>query len=126
MGQSNMIEQKIDRNTLVEGLKKLSPVLSHLTKAKQTTGRLIALCDLTGATLEDVSAGNNYFDYTADALRDILDERDIKLHQAAQVIEILCDMAMDSDSLVGYATADLENSMKYLRDAKKQGATNHD
>lgn len=121
-----MTESKIVREALVEGLKQLSPVLSRLTQAKRETSRLIALCELTSPTLKAKSEGNKYFDYTADALRSILDERDIELYQASQLIAVLSDRIMDLDSMIGNATQNLDNSTHLLNSAKKRGPYEND
>ncbi|AKP63736.1 hypothetical protein [Levilactobacillus koreensis] len=110
----------------------LTAILDELQQGRITTGKAqannsaaIALCELVQPTLEKKSQGENYFRLSASELRSKLDDRDLIIYQAAQIIMLLSDKAMDLDSWLGTVNDVLKNSVAYLT-GKKGEAGSHE
>jgi len=105
----------------------LTAILDELQQGRITTGKAqannsaaIALCELVQPTLEKKSQGENYFRLSASELRSKLDDRDLIIYQAAQIIMLLSDKAMDLDSWLGLIGGTLKKSVAYLTEEKSQ------
>lgn len=116
-----MNDTRFSDETLTNVVKELQQGQETASKAQANNSAAIALCQLVQPTLENKSQGEDYFKLSPSELRSKLDDRDLIIYQAAQIITLLADKAMDLDSWLGLIGGTLKKSVAYLTEKKSQG-----
>lgn len=115
-----MNDKRFSDETLTSTVEELQQGWTTASKAQANNSAAIALCELVQPTLENKSQGEDYFRLSASELRSKLDDRDLIIYQAAQIIALLADKAMDLDSWLGNIGGTLKKSVAYLTEEKSQ------
>ncbi|AYM03677.1 hypothetical protein [Levilactobacillus yiduensis] len=121
-----MEKQQLDTSVLTAALETLRQGQSQVSKGQETNSAAIAMCELVQPTLVSKSQGKDYFKYSDSELRSMLDDRDLIIYQAAQVIAVLADKAMDLDSLLGHTENAFKKSVDYLTSKDESEAATHE
>jgi len=116
-----MNDKRSSDEALTNAVKELQQGRATASEALKNNSIAIAVCELVRATLESKSQGEDYFKLSSSELRRKLGNRDLIIYQAAQVIMLLADKAMDLDSWLGLIDDTLEKSIAYLTEEKSQG-----
>jgi len=122
-----MGEKELSNPALRTVLEEMQQGCSKVSRAQESNSAAIALCQLVQPTLVKKSQGEDYFKLSPRELRTKLDDRDLIIYQAAQVIALLSDKAMDLDSWLGSVDGTLKKSIDYLTPDKDESeAANHE
>lgn len=121
-----MEKQQLDTSVLATAIETLQRGQSQISKGQEINSAVIAMCVLVKPTLVSKSHGENYFKYSDSELRSKLDDRDLIIYQAAQVITLLADKAMDLDSRLGHAGEVFKKSVDYLTSVDESEAATHE
>lgn len=112
--------KELSSSNLATVLDELQQRQTIASKAQDSNSAAVALCELVQPTLENKSQGEDYFKLSSSELRSKLDDRDLIIYQAAQIIMLLADKAMDLDSWLGLIGGTLKKSVAYLTEEKSQ------
>jgi len=113
-----MNDKRFSDEAFTSTVEELQQGQATASKAQASNSAAIALCELVQPTLENKSQGEDYFKLSASELRGKLDDRDLIIYQAAQIVALLADKAMDLDSWLGNVNGTLKNSVAYLTGKK--------
>jgi len=115
-----MNDKRFNDEAFTSTVEELQQGQATASKAQANNSAAIALCELVQPTLENKSQGEDYFKLSSSELRSKLDDRDLIIYQAAQIIMLLADKAMDLDSWLGNIGGTLKKSVAYLTEEKSQ------
>lgn len=122
-----MDEKELSSPVLRTVLEEIQQGRSKVSRAQESNSAAIALCELVQPTLVKKSQGEDFFRLSPSELRSELDDRDLIIYQAAQVIALLSDKAMDLDSWLGSIGGTFKKSVDYLTLGKDEsGVANHE